>query len=63
MRAVLESVPGVRKVEVSFEKAQAYVDVEKNKLDPDALIGALEKAGYTGSVKETAASPRAPTKD
>lgn len=56
MRGALESVPGVRNVEVSFEKAEAYVEVEKDKFDPAALVKALEDAGYKGSVKETARS-------
>lgn len=62
MRAALESVPGVRNVEVSFEKAEAHVDVEREKFDPAALLKALEDAGYKGSVKAKTTSSEEPEK-
>jgi Cu+-exporting ATPase len=49
--AALRSVPGVRNAEVNFARKEAYVSVDKKALDPAALIAALKKAGYDGSVK------------
>jgi copper chaperone CopZ len=56
VRTALESVPGVRKVEVDFAKKEAYVTVDKKAYDPAALSAALEKAGYKGSVKNAPAN-------
>jgi copper chaperone CopZ len=44
-------VPGVRKAEVDFNKKEAYVTAEKKSLDTEAMMKALEKVGYQGSVK------------
>jgi copper chaperone CopZ len=51
VRTALESVPGVRKAEVDFAKKEATVTVEKKALNTAAMIQALEKIGYQGSVK------------
>jgi len=51
VRAALESVPGVRKAEVDFAKHEAVVTADRNTLDTRALLDALEKAGYHGTVK------------
>lgn len=51
VRTALESVPGVRKAEVDFAKKEASITVDKQSYDPAALIAALQKAGYDGSVK------------
>ena len=50
-RTALESVPGVRKAEVDFNKKEAYVTADKNSADIPAMLKALEKIGYHGSVK------------
>ena len=50
-RTALESVPGVRKAEVDFNKKEAYVTAEKKGLDIQAMIKALDGLGYQGSVK------------
>ena len=52
MRAALESVPGVRKIEVRFDEREALVEAERKSLDTKAMIEALRKAGYEASVKE-----------
>jgi mercuric ion binding protein len=53
VRNALESVPGVRKAEVDFTKKEAVVTVDKAALDTDALVKALEKVGYQGTVKSS----------
>lgn len=61
MSGALKSVPGVRNAEVDFAKKEAYVTVEKSKLDTQALIDAVKQAGYDASVKVPAAQvPPAP---
>jgi copper chaperone CopZ len=50
-RTALESVPGVRKAEVDFNKKEAYVTADKKSVDIPAMLKALEKVGYHGSVK------------
>jgi len=50
-RTALESVPCVRKAEVDFNKKEAYVTADKKTLDIQAMIKALAKVGYQGSVK------------
>lgn len=51
VRNALESVPGVRKAEVDFTKKEAVVTADKAALHTDAMIKALEQAGYGGTVK------------
>ncbi len=51
VRNALESGPGVRKAEVDFNKKEAYVTADKS-ADVKAMIEALDKAGYKGSVKQ-----------
>jgi copper chaperone CopZ len=50
-RTAIESVPGVRKAEVDFNKKEAYVTAAKKGLDIQAMIKALDGVGYQGSVK------------
>ncbi|MBP1685522.1 MAG: hypothetical protein H6Q33_1665 [Deltaproteobacteria bacterium] len=50
-RTALESVPCVRKAEVDFNKKEAYVTADKQRLDIQAMIKALAGVGYQGSVK------------
>ena len=49
-------MPWVRKAEVQFEKQQATVTVETEHYEAEALVKALDAAGFGGSVA-------APTKD
>ena len=50
VRTALESVPGVRKAEVDFNKKEAYVTADKS-ADTKAMIEAVDKLGYKASVK------------
>ena len=50
MQEALAAVPGVRKVDVDFDKKQAVVRVEKGKLDRQALLKSLEDAGFGGAI-------------
>lgn len=45
----LEGVKGVKKAEVSLENKKAVVTVQAGKADRDALVKAVEAAGYTAS--------------
>ena len=45
----LEGVKGVKKAEVSLEGKSAAVTVISGKTDRDALVRAVEAAGYTAS--------------
>ena len=51
MQTALAALPGVRHVDVDFEKKQALVTVTKS-VDSQELIAALEEEGYGGSVKD-----------
>ncbi|HWP48506.1 MAG TPA: cation transporter [Candidatus Limnocylindrales bacterium] len=46
MKAALEKLEGVKKVEVSLEKASAYVEYEARKVTPDQMVAAVNQAGY-----------------
>ena len=46
VEAALKAVPGVTKAEVSLEKNEAMVTYEKGKTTPEALVKAVEKAGF-----------------
>ena len=52
MRAALAALPGVRQIDIEFEKQQVVVTVDEASLDEQKLIGALEDAGFGGSVLE-----------
>ncbi|HEV8337098.1 MAG TPA: heavy metal-associated domain-containing protein [Candidatus Polarisedimenticolia bacterium] len=54
VKAALEKVPGVTKAEVSLEKNEAQVTYEKGKTTPEALVKAVEKAGYKASLQKEA---------
>jgi copper chaperone len=43
---VLHGVPGVRRAEVSLERAQATVEFDPAQASPAALRQAIEAAGY-----------------
>lgn len=48
MQEALESLPWVRTVEVEADTAHLTVDADR--YDPDALLGALEDAGFGGKI-------------
>ncbi len=43
----LKGVPGVASAEVDLQRQQAKVGYEEDKVTPDELAKAVEKAGYT----------------
>ncbi|GAA5334935.1 CopZ family metallochaperone [Thermus hydrothermalis] len=47
VKKALMKVPGVEKVEVSLERAEALVE---GKADPEALIRAVEEEGYRAAL-------------
>src|SRR5262250_3134784 len=52
VQAALEKVPGVTKAQVMLEQNEADVTYEKGKTTPEALVKAVEKAGYKCSLKK-----------
>ena len=46
MAAALERLPGVKKVEVSLEKAQARVEFDDAKTSSDKLVAAIDLLGF-----------------
>ena len=42
----MERLPGVRKADVSLEKAQARVEFEDSKITPDKLVAAIDRLGF-----------------
>src|SRR5713101_3111296 len=50
VKTALEGVPGVTKAEVSLEKNEAAVTYEKGKTTPEALVKAVQKAGFKCSL-------------
>ncbi len=61
MQAALAALPGVRHVNVDFEKKQAVVTVEPDGYDKGKFIAALENAGFGGSVKAVKVAKSVPT--
>jgi copper chaperone CopZ len=61
IEGVLTKAPGVKSVEVSFEKSQAVVRYDPKATDPAALRAAIEAIGYT--TDEAAASPSSTASD
>ena len=45
VKAALEALEGVEKVEVSLEKNEAII-TSKNEIPDDLIVDAIEKAGY-----------------
>jgi len=55
----IRDVPGVLAVEVSYEEGQAVVGTQLHATFPkDAVLKAIEKAGYLGSISKKAGSAR-----
>lgn len=50
MAAALGRLPGVKKVEVSLEKAQARVEFDDAKVSPDKLVTVIEQLGFRAKV-------------
>ena len=48
VQKALQALPWVRKVEIEYDKKLARVTVEKKFYEPQALIDALEGAGFGG---------------
>ena len=46
MAAALERLPGVRKVDVSLEKAQARVEFDDAKTSSDRLVAVIDLLGF-----------------
>jgi copper chaperone CopZ len=44
--AALERLPGVRKVDVSLEKAQARVEFDDAKISSDKLVTVIDQLGF-----------------
>lgn len=59
VRKALEKVPGVSKVNVSFEKKEAVVTYDDAKTTIRALEDATFEAGYESTVKAAAAEGKA----
>ena len=47
---VLSELDGVAQADVSLEKAQAVVSFDANKVQPAALVEAVEDAGFDAEV-------------
>ena len=50
VKKALEAVKGVKDVEVELEARKATVKLDPDKVDDDALIDTIEKAGYNAKV-------------
>ena len=56
MAAALERLPGVKKVEVSLEKAQARVEFDDAKISSDKLVAAIDLLGFRAKLLEVTPS-------
>jgi len=50
VKRALKSVDGVSQVEVNLEKRAAQVTYAPDKVSPDRLVAAINKAGYTAGI-------------
>ncbi len=50
MAAALERLPGVKKVEVSLERAQAQVEFDDTKVSPGKLVSTVNLLGFTAKL-------------
>ena len=48
--AVVRKVPGVRDVKVDLESGKGAISYEEGKANPDALIKAIKRAGYSAKL-------------
>lgn len=51
VKKALEKVNGVSKVNVSYEKKEAIVTFDDERIGPDALMQATRNAGYPSTIK------------
>ena len=56
MAAALERLPGVKKVEVSLEKAQARVEFDDAKISSDKLVATIDLLGFRAKLLEVTPS-------
>jgi len=54
----LERLPGVHKVVVSFQKAQAVVQYDPIRVTVEEMIQAVKKAGFTATLAPSPSSGR-----
>lgn len=59
VKRALTKVPGVTKVEVSYERKEAVVTFDDARTRVQALIDATTKAGYPSTEKPAPVEPRA----
>lgn len=52
VRKSLQKLPGVQKVEVSYERREAVVTFDDSKVSADALTKATGNAGFPSTLKE-----------
>lgn len=60
VKRALTRVPGVTKVEVSYERLEAVVTFDDARTTVRALIAATTRAGYPSTEKPAPVEPRAP---
>jgi copper chaperone CopZ len=58
VRAALQSVPGVRTVEVNFDAKEAYVSFDASQATLEAMVAALDGAGFNGRFKQWGRPPK-----
>lgn len=56
MAAALGRLPGVKKVEVSLEKAQARVEFDDTKISPDKLVATINVLGFRAKLLDVTPS-------
>jgi copper chaperone CopZ len=54
--AALGRLPGVKKVEVSLEKAQARVEFDDTKISPDKLVATINVLGFRAKLLDVTPS-------
>ena len=54
----MERLPGVKKAEVSLEKAEARVEFDDTKISGDKLAAAVDRLGYRAKVLSVLPAPR-----
>ncbi len=52
VKKALTDVKGVKKVDVSLEKKEAYVEYEDGVVKPEELIKTIDKAGFKASLSK-----------
>jgi TRAP transporter TAXI family solute receptor len=54
----LERLPGVKRAEVSLEKARAEVEFDDSRISPSKVAAAIDRLGFQSSVLSVAAAPK-----